>query len=222
MAATSGAEAAPAEVAPDGAAASFLSAAVVWSAAAEADCAATPSLALPVASLAFAAIGAGAGARALEFGLRVGVRAGTLLLRVFLVGLSAIANPVSGVLAVCAAVVMAASDEMAGAVSSVEEAGVGAAFAAVELPDMELPGVELPAGESLILGSLTLESLTLESVDLGTAACCALTGAMAGAKLPSLTRDGSGGTGVGIGVGPEDVSGMILGAEFAGGTGVEL
>ena len=70
-AATSGAGVALAGVAFAGAAAeSFLSAAVVWSAAAGVDCAETPGLAVPVASSADAAIDAGVGARPLEFGLR--------------------------------------------------------------------------------------------------------------------------------------------------------
>jgi hypothetical protein len=81
---------------------------------------------------------------------------------------------------------------------------------------MDLPGVELPAGESL-----TLESPTLESVDLGTAACRALAVSVTGARLPSLTGDGSGGIGVGVDVGAKGVSGKMLEAEFVGGTGVE-
>jgi len=100
-------------------------------------------------------------------------------------------------------------------VSSMVDANVGAASTAVGLPDMDLP-----AGESLIL-----ESLTLASVDLGTAACCALAGSVTGARLPSLTGDGSGGIGVvvgiGVDVGAKGVSGRMLEAEFVGGTGVE-
>lgn len=100
------------------------------------------------------------------------------------------------------------------------DGNVGAASAAVGLPDMELPGVELPAGESLIL-----ESLTLESLDLKTAACGALAGSVTGARLTSLTGDGSGGigiaVGVGVDVGAKGVSGKTLEDEFVGGTGVE-
>lgn len=71
VAATSGAGVMLDGVAFAGAAAeSFLSAAVVWSTAAGVDCAEASGLALPVASLADAAIDAGVGARLLEFGLR--------------------------------------------------------------------------------------------------------------------------------------------------------
>ena len=205
----------------------FLPAAVAGGAAADADCAETPGLVLPEASLAVAAIDAGAGVRALEFGLRFelrfelrfGLRDGPLLLGVLSRGLSATGDPLSGALAICAATVVAASVEMAGAVPSLAEANVGAASAAVGLPDMEaltpeLLAVELPA----------VESPTLVSLDLGTAGCFVAAGWVTGARLPALTGDCSVGIDIGVGVGveAEDVSGKMPDAEFAGGTGVEL
>jgi hypothetical protein len=101
-------------------------------------------------------------------------------------------------------------------VSSVAEANVGAASAAVGLPDMELLSVELPA----------VESLTLESLDLGTAGCFAAAGSVTGARLLSLTGDCrvgiDVGVGVSVGVGAEDVSEKTLKAGLMGGVGVEL
>lgn len=161
------------------------------------------------ASFAVEAIGAGVGAGALEFGVRFGVRDGPLLLERLWVGLwvrlSAMANPVSGALAVGAAAVVALDEiAWAGAVSRIGEADVGPGS-----PVVERPGVEL---------------LTLESLDLGAVGCFASGGSARGAELFSLTGDCRVGIGVGVGAGAGagDVGGETLKAGSVGGDGIEL
>lgn len=187
----------------------FFSAAVAWGAAAGGGWAAL-GLALLGVSFVVATVGAtigpAIGAGALEFGVRLGVKGDALLLGVLLarllVRLLVMANPVSGALAVCAAVVVALDERAwAGAVSRVAEPDVGAGSAAAGLPGLELPGVELP---------------TLVSLALRAAGCFVFGSSVTGAKLLSLTGD----CGVGAGVGTEDVSGKMLEAGLGGELGL--
>lgn len=185
----------------------FLSAAVVWNAAAVAGCAETPGLALLAASRLAAAIGVAFGAAVAagvaEFGLGFGefeVTGETLLLSRSLVTSLAMANPVSGGPPVCAAAVAEASEGTAGAgaATSAAEPALGASSAAVRLPGVEL--------------------VPLRSLDWKAAACFAVEGSGSGAKLSSMTRDCGVGITVGAGVGAENVSGAKLNAGLAAGT----
>jgi hypothetical protein len=118
--------------------------AVVKSTAAEAGCTETPGLPLLGASFTLAALDAGAGMAASEFGVRFGVRDWALLLAlllaVLLVRLPAIANPVSGAPAVGAADVV------------VGDGAAGAGWA--ETPILPLLG---PAVAIAAIGAGTLE-----------------------------------------------------------------
>jgi len=150
---------------------------VVWAAAARTGWAETPGWPLPGASLVVTAIDAGAGAGTAEFGVRFVARGG-MLLAIF-----------------CAATVVVASDERAGAgvVLSVAELEVGVRSAAVGSPGANLAGVEL--------SSVALAPL--EFPDLRAAGCLAFAGSVTGARLVSRTEDCC--VGIGAGVGAEDV-----------------
>ena len=155
-----------------------------------------------------------------------------VLLAVLLVRLLALANPVSGALADCAAAVVAslvASNERArgGAVSGVAEPDVADGSAVEILRRVELSALGL-IGAGLIGTELTgadlpgVELLTLESLDWGAAGCLAVVGSVRGARLFSLTGDCSvgigSGAGVNAGVGAEDAGETTLDIELVEGT----
>lgn len=177
----------------------FLSAAVVWGA--ETAWAETPDLLLPGASFGVAASDAGAGAAAVEFGLRLEVKSTGLLLEVSLMRVLATANPPSGALAVWSATVVALT-------------GRAGTVLAVVRRDVEMGSAA---------GFSGVGSMTLASLDLAAASGFALGGSgRGGATLLSLTGDCS--PKVGIAAGAE-ATGIIekmskVGLEWGAGLGL--
>jgi hypothetical protein len=159
------------------AAADFLSSAVVGSVAVVVDWAdweKSPGLALSARSVVVAVIAPGDWAIGLEFGVRLEVTDGALLLAPLLARLSTVASPVFGALSDCAAAVVASTERAgAGAVSRKAEPRLGAGCAAAGLIAAGLIGVEL-AGLKLS----DVELLSLASVELGSAGGFAFAGSV--------------------------------------------